>query len=254
MSQHNGLPIHTFNNQHNQSTIDYIFMSPSMAIQTAAPTHTYLVRAWTDHTLLSCEIRLGALQTGPGVWRMNTSLLDNEELKETMKERIIETLQDQLELPPMDRWDQLKTILQDDLQRTSRQQAKDKKDLIHSLQRERQHLLQRINWLKGSPTPAQERIDVLEAQWEIAEHRLDALMEKTMTGLGLRTQLRGREMGERCTKYFFRVLKARAIIRTITQLRVPNTNVEVSAPADLCRVGRTFYNNLYTLTLFLRRM
>jgi len=246
MSQHNGLPIHTFNNQHNQSTIDYIFMSPAMAIQTAAPTHTYLARAWTDHTLLSCEIRLGALQTGPGVWRMNTTLLDNEDIKDAMSEKIIVSLRDLAEHTPIEQWDQLKIMLQEDLQKASRQQAKDKKDLIHGLQRDRQHFLQRINWLKGAPVPSQERIAVLEAQWENTEHRLDTLMEKTMTGLALRTQLRWREMGERCTKYFFRVLKARAIKRTITQLRVPNTNAEVSDPADLCRVGRTFYNNLYT--------
>ncbi|KAI8353582.1 Endonuclease/exonuclease/phosphatase [Mortierella sp. GBAus27b] len=75
MTPHNTLPIHTFNNQHHQSTIDYIFMSPSLAALTTAPTATYMSRSWTDHTLLSCEIKLGQLQTGPGVWRMNVSIL-----------------------------------------------------------------------------------------------------------------------------------------------------------------------------------
>ncbi|KAF9115020.1 hypothetical protein BGW39_003167, partial [Mortierella sp. 14UC] len=74
----NSLPIHTYNNHHHQSTIDYIFMSPDLAERVMAPSHTYLHNAWTDHTMLSCELRMEDLATGPGIWRLNTTILKDE--------------------------------------------------------------------------------------------------------------------------------------------------------------------------------
>ncbi|KAF9542195.1 hypothetical protein EC957_002277, partial [Mortierella hygrophila] len=67
-----------------------------------------------------------------------------------------------------------------------------------------------------------------------------------MNAWAVRTQLKWREFGERCTKYFFRVLNSRAAKRTITALRPSGLEETVSAPRDLCDVGRAFYQRLYT--------
>ena len=246
LNPYNSLPIHTFNNRHHQTTIDYIFMSPSLAEHVTAPSHTYLHRDWTDHTMLSCELNLEALQTGPGVWRLNTSLLKDKEVLVQLAETVKRDLQEMGGLPPQMAWDQLKLTLQEELQHISIQKTKEKQQLSTRLQRERQHLLRRIKWQQGAPSPKPDKIQALEVQWQELERRLDGLLEASMSGWTLRTQMKWRECGERCSKYFFRVLKSRATKRTITHLKIPNSTNIVSAPDDLCRVGRAFYQNLYS--------
>lgn len=246
LNTYNSLPIHTFNNRHNQTTIDYIFLSPSLADRATASSHTYLHSDWTDHSMLSCNLILDALETGPGVWRLNISLLREEKLQDQLTQIVQRDLQDLERLPPQVAWDQLKLSLQEALQSAGVQQAKDKKQLSNRLQRERQHLLRRIKWQEGAPNPNTDSIRDLTDQWQEIERRLDGLLEASMTGWALRTQMKWREFGERCSKYFFRVLKSRATKRTITHLKVPNTTDIVSAPNDLCSVGKAFYQKLYT--------
>jgi hypothetical protein len=67
-----------------------------------------------------------------------------------------------------------------------------------------------------------------------------------MTRLALRTQTRWRELGKRCNRNFFRLLQARAIKRTLTEILDLVTGTLVTAAADLCRVGSRFYTRLYT--------
>ncbi|KAI8595907.1 hypothetical protein EDD21DRAFT_312817, partial [Dissophora ornata] len=70
------LPLPTFHRNDSHTTIDYIFASPSMAAETGLPQNSYIHHNWTDHALLSCAIHLDSLTSGPGVWRMNSSLLE----------------------------------------------------------------------------------------------------------------------------------------------------------------------------------
>lgn len=242
----NTLPIHTFNNHRNQTTIDYIFMSPGLAESVTAPTHTYLHNDWTDHAMLSCELQLEALATGPGVWRLNTSILRDKEYTEQLTNTIKQDLRHMQALSPQDAWDQLKEILMAELQQATRAKSKEKEDISVQLQRDREQALRRLKWQQGAPDPNPEKIRLLEEQWHKLERRLDKLQEASMNAWAVRTQLKWREFGERCTKYFFRVLNARAAKRTITELRAPDSADTVSSPKDLCRVGRSFYQKLYT--------
>ncbi|KAF9367574.1 hypothetical protein BGX21_007258, partial [Mortierella sp. AD011] len=131
--------------------------------------------------MISCELSLQALQTGPGVWRMNTTILKSKEFKETIAKKIAADLQDLAGYSPKEKWDQLKFQLQEAFQQESLKQAKDRKTVAQKLQRERQTILQRIKWLQGSPNPRPERIQELEEQWQQIERRLDGLLEATMT-------------------------------------------------------------------------
>ena len=242
----NSLPIHTFNNHHYQTTIDYIFMSPDLAERVTAPSHTYLHNDWTDHTMLSCELSLEALATGPGVWRLNTSILRDKDYTKQLTADIKEELHRTRDFQPQDAWDYLKASLMERLKQATRERSKEKQDISIKLQRDREQALRRLNWQRGAPTPDPEKIRKLEEEWHDIERRLDKLLEASMNAWAVRTQLRWREFGERCTKYFFRVLKSRATKRTITHLRRPDSDDIVSSPKELCSVGKSFYQKLYT--------
>ncbi|KAF9115426.1 hypothetical protein BGX30_006291 [Mortierella sp. GBA39] len=93
----------------------------------------------------------------------------------------------------------------------------------------------------------QDKIRKLEEEWHDCERRLDKLQEASMNAWAVRTQPKWRELGERNTKYFFRILKSRATKRTIIHLKIPDSDDTVPSPDDLCRVGKSFYRKLYTL-------
>jgi hypothetical protein len=127
-------------------------------------------------------------------------------------------------------WEELKSTLMNELQHATKEKVKEKKDISAQLQRDREQALRRLKWQQGAPTPNQDKIRKLEEQWHTLERRLDKLQEASMNAWAVRTQLKWREFGERCTKYFFRVLNSRAAKRTITALRPSGCEETVSSP------------------------
>jgi hypothetical protein len=88
--------------------------------------------------MLSCELQLEALATGPGVWRLNTSILRDKEYTEQLTNTIKQDLRHMQALSPQDAWDQLKEILMAELQQATRAKSKEKEDISVQLQRDRE--------------------------------------------------------------------------------------------------------------------
>lgn len=217
-------------------------MSPDLAERVTVPLHTYLHNDWTDHTMLSCELSLEALATGLGIWRLNTSILHDKDYTKQLAAEIKEDLRRMRDLQPQDAWDHLKAPLEK-LKQATREKSK-KQDISIKLQRDREQALRRFNWQRGAPSLDLEKVRRLEEEWHDIERRLDKLQEASMNARAVRTQLRWREFGERRTRYFLRILRSRATKRTITHLKIPDSDVTVSSPNDLCRVGNSFYQKL----------
>ncbi|KAG0051239.1 hypothetical protein BGZ89_003621, partial [Linnemannia elongata] len=171
-------------------------MSPDLAERVLAPSHTYLHNDWTDHTMLSCELRLEALATGPGIWRLNTSILYDKDYTKQLAAEIKEDLHSMRDLQPQDAWDNLKASLMEKLKLATKEKSKEKQDISIKLQRDREQALRRLNWQRGAPTLDPEKIDKLEKEWHDIERRLDKLQEASMNAWAVRTQLRWREIGE----------------------------------------------------------
>jgi len=240
------IPLPTFTNHNSQSTIDYIFASPSMAEHAGLPQTRYIHRAWTDHSLLSCDIQLDSLTTGPGVWRMNSSLLEDETFTRFVFDIVDEDLPRLMHLPPEVAWDSLKSRLQDGIQQESMRRSKERKEELNQLQRRRQHLLQRISWLQGSIIDRTKAIADLKSEVEEVERLLDLEQDKRMSSLIIRARIRYQDLGEQMNRYCFNLLKSRTAKRTITYLLPPNSTVPVTDPEELCRIGHTFYTKLYS--------
>ena len=235
MTPGNAAPMPTFSNHRSRTTIDYIFASPSLTTNIEYPQHNYLNRFWTDHNLLSCQINLEAFETGQGVWRMNTMLLQDKKIRDLIYRTVDEDLEDLAPLPTTSAWEELKAHLQRVLQEEGRAKAKECRALGSLLQRRRDYLLRRISWYKEAPQPNLTAIKEMETELEETERRLDGMLEKVMTSLAIRTQTKWQDLGERCqTK------------RNIIRLRCPATQTYVTDPTGLCRVSRAFYSKLYT--------
>lgn len=81
---------------------------------------------------------------------MYSSLLEDEKFSLFLTRPIEDVLPDLSGLAPEVALDSLKCRLQDDIQQESMRRSKEGKDELHTLQRQRQHLLQRISWYQGS--------------------------------------------------------------------------------------------------------
>ncbi|KAI1287176.1 hypothetical protein EDD11_010448 [Mortierella claussenii] len=128
--------------------------------------------------MLSCEVRIEALETGPGVWHLNMKVLADKDYTDKLAEQIRSDLRELAGLSPRVQWDQLKLRLQEELQLASRQQAKDRKYRSKQLQHDRRHILQRLTWMQGSPTPNHQKIQSLQQQWQEIERHLDQLWKE----------------------------------------------------------------------------
>jgi len=240
------LPLPTFSNGRHQTTIDYIFVSTALAQKAATPSHSYVSNSWTDHVMISCELRFTSLESGPGVWRMNQSAMKEPNFKTLITALIDKALDLHDGQPDQVAWDNIKLLLQQELHEDSTNRARVIKAKSTQLQREWAHIRTQIQWMKNAPTPSPSKIAKLEKERDAVEQKLALCQETVMTRLALRTQTRWRELGERCNRYFFRLLQARSIKRTLTEILDPITGTLVTAAADLCLIGRRFYTKLYT--------
>lgn len=239
-------PLPTFDNHRHQTTIDYIFTSTDLSHSIAAASHSYVSSAWTDHVLISCEVRLEAIKTGPGIWRLNASALREDDFGKTINNLLDLSFELHRGQPDHFAWDNIKNFLQRELKDDGQMRAQDRKIIDTRLQTEWTHVRSQIKWLKDAPNPKPEKLARLEEHRDALEKELARCQEREFKRLGLRTQSRWREMGERCNGYFFRLLQSRAIKRTLTEILDPITDRLVTAAEDLCRIGRQFYCNLYT--------
>ena len=242
----NTTPLPTFNNGRHKTTIDYIFVSTALADQATAPSHSYVSNSWTDHVMVSFELRVSEAESGPGVWRMNVSAMKDPNFNKFITNLLDNALESCADQPDHVAWDNIKRLLQTELQNDGKRRALEFKAKATRLQKAWEHIQTRIRWTKGAPLPSEDKLANLEMQRESVEKDLARSQETIMTRLALRSQTRWRELGERCTRYFFRVLQARASKRTLTEILDPSTDSLVTAPEDLCRVGRSFYTKLYS--------
>ncbi|KAI9488277.1 hypothetical protein BDB00DRAFT_772823, partial [Zychaea mexicana] len=70
-------PSPTFLRNSSRSCIDYIFMSSDFRSFSSSPVIDFINPLWTDHHLLTAQLRLGKAPVGPGMWRCHPSLASN---------------------------------------------------------------------------------------------------------------------------------------------------------------------------------
>lgn len=223
----NGLP--TFSRNGHNTTIDYIFCDPSLKTHVTNCRHHVLPKSWTDHSMLSADIMSPSNHVGPGTWRFNPTLLDDDEFVQLLT-KSLDTFFDRAYDPllnPATNWDQVKEIIKLTALNYTQFRQRHRRSRMQQLERMREYL---------GPGPHLESID----------SELEALIETETQQLILRTATRWHANGERNNKYFFRVLKQRQQQVTITALRDPTTGRTFSSTAEVLGHSRGFYESLFT--------
>lgn len=192
---------------------------------------------FSDHcsVLLSVSVP-DVVPPGPGLWKLNTSILEEEEYVKIISDFWL-TWRASIQLfPSLAKWwevgkGRIKGLsIRYCCSRSSTQSCN--RDLLVRL----------IDHLKA-------KVDAGSAScldpYHSALSELAALDSRAAKGAQVRSRVRWVEEGESSTAYFFRLEKKRSADRWISALRDSDGSI-ISSPEDLCRCLSSFYSALFT--------
>ena len=153
------------------------------------------------HYAISLE--LGMLENelkGPGNWKMNCSLLDDEEYKEDIARMIpLWTAEGQKEFTDNRMiWDWIKYNIRTHVTQYSKRRAKERGKREHDLQEE---LSKAMSKLENNPN------DHNTTYYNLVPGKLESFYEEKTKGVMIQARARWHEHGQKSTKYFLNLEK-----------------------------------------------
>lgn len=230
---------HTFQRGESRSTIDYIFCSASSMSRVSNCKQLYLPSTWTDHQLLQVDLLSDRKDIGPGFWRFNTTLLNNEPFLDLLDE-VVNSFFISVEassLSTQEVWESLKRALKDVSETFSRGFKSRRLAELQSLQTRYQEV---SNVSGHGPSP-----ETASIAQEISS-KLDKEIQMEMKQLLVRSATRWYEKGERNTKYFYKVLRTRESQQTIQAVVSHATGDLATSTSDILKEAHFFYSTLYS--------
>ena len=217
------------------SRLDKFFIT--QALVTHATKCEILPCVFSDHDYVSLHLDLQNIPThGPGIWRFNSSLLDDEtycsQVTDILERHILlrETFSSLHEW-----WDSLKDIVKIATQVYCKSKTRSMNYQLASLTNRLIHAKQSL--IEGN-TSAPQLIAQLESE-------IQHLHRTRYEGVKTRSRAQWIEEGEKPTHFFFNLETARAQKNCISSL-LDSNDTEVSQQRDLERVNHEFYRRLYS--------
>lgn len=191
----------------------------------------------TDHDAITLDIEeLETELQGSGYWKMNCSLLADEEYVNSVTEMIpIWTAQGRKVLSD-DRtiWDWIKYNIKTHAIAHSKKRAKERDDKEKCLQKE---LNRAKEALEKYPS------DSNTCRYYASREKLETFYEEKTKGIIIRARVRWHEHGEKSTKYFLNLEKRNHVKKHIRKLYIKGAiNTD---PVDILKEQERFYHNLY---------
>lgn len=211
------------------SRIDFIFT------RDCTPTDARLTPVFfSDHAMLSCTLSLSpGVTVGRGLWKLNCSLLEDEEVTSEYRERFRgwQTLQDFFDTKAQ-WWEMVKerTKTYFSLVGKHRKQKLDRR--MMGLQRR----LERYFTLRQAGLDFNDEIREVKKEMSI-------LAEEKSKGVILRSRERELEEGEKCTRYFFKKIVSKGGI--LTSLKKEDGELATSTE-EILNVVEGFYGELFS--------
>ena len=191
----------------------------------------------SDHDSVYLSLDLHDVYTrGPGVWRLNLDLLNDENFCSQISELISAHVEFIEAFPSIHEWwDFLKESIKETALFSSREKARqhnrDKVHITNSL------INARRDFLAGNVL-AKRTIDSLES-------KLKAIIFEQQRSVQIRSRAQWLEEGERPSKYFFKLESHRAQINTVKSV-FNSADVEVTSKDDIEQAHFDFYSRLYS--------
>lgn len=223
---------YTFRRGDYASRLDYLFISEHLS-ENGAPEAPRPI-AHSDHAMIAVSWKSNHNTRGPGLWRLDTSLLQEEDFVLQML-NFLDNWESPPELSnPNSIWEWLKYEIK---RVASAYTAKS-----HSL--EKQHILDRNKELSELYQEWEEGGVDVSTEIESVRRELREVEEAKARKIIFRARSNWTLFGERPTKYFLNLEKCRSKEKKLN-LILSEEGESLTRPEDILQEGRNFYANLY---------
>lgn len=222
----------TFRRGKYASRLDYIFISSHLSELATSSAPKTLVHS--DHALISISITSSKCKRGPGLWRFDNTLLESQKFVSEMTDFLREWAPPPELSDPNVVWEWLKYQIKGFVCTFTRNIYSLEKQHLTDLNRELEHLYAR----------ADESCEDLSMEIDSIKRELREIEEEKARKIIFRAKCNWALYAERPTKYFLNLEKRRSRECTMNSV-FDEEGREVTDIADILRVGRTFYENLY---------
>ena len=193
----------------------------------------YLSSTMTDHRAVYMVVKPSPHERGAGYWKLNCSFLKQQEYVEKMNTELERCVKSVLGKEPIDAWEIIKTRIKKVSMEYARCKASEDSLIIAQLS-------ESINSYEASlPLPYREDQILAQSKQDLEEK----LLEK-VKGTIFRSKVKWFEEGERNTKYFFSLEKARYNAKTYIKM-IDEDQREVTHPQQILQCQREYYRKLY---------
>ena len=213
------------------SRIDFALVSGGIDQKVENP--MYIAGVMTDHRALYLSLDLNYCERGTGYWKLNTQLLTEKEYIDMMNEAIQKQTQMNQHLTPTKQWEAMKTMIKNKTIKYSTARNTLNKIVISQLS-------ERVNEYEARLPLNQEEYKL----WQETKLELEEKLLQKVKGNMFRSKVRWYEEGEKNTKYFFSLEKARYNAKTCYKV-IDDKGVEHTQSMQILQVQKQFYDDLY---------
>jgi len=224
------------NKQRIYRRLDYFFISDYL--QPLVEDINITVAPATDHSALIMKFSaLPKSRYGPSFWKLNTSLLNDENYVETVKEGILKVKKDMLEqniTDPHSRWELLKY----EMRKMSISYSKAKSKRLRSEYKILEERIEKIestdDWIEN---------EMLVKEYENIKMQINDYSNYVTEGLIVRSKVTWFEQGEKSNKFFLNLEKHR---KSKTHIRkIIDNGKELSSEKIILEKLKDYYQDIY---------
>ena len=198
------------------------------------PEICYLSSVKTDHRAIYMVIETSPFERGRGYWKFNNSLLQDKQFVEIMNLELQKSIQASSDKQPLERWELIKKrIKKTTIDYSKNKTAEDK--LV-------------IGQLSEIVNEYEARLPLNKEEDKMLEDTKGDLEEKIferIKGVMFRSKAKWYSEGERNTKYFYALEKARYNAKTCYKL-INEENQEIDGQQEILEEQKKFYTKLYS--------
>lgn len=189
----------------------------------------------SDHESITLNVLIGHPR-GPGVWKLNTSFLFDDNSCDLIRKTVNDTLLSKNGVDPSFLWELCKLHIRSVSIEYSKLQARIRKS-------EEICIFEKISFYEQlySSNPSEEVKRLLND----ARTKLENIYDFKLKGIIIRSRARWVEEGEKNTKYFLGLEKRNKINNSINEL-ITDDNLKLNTPNAILLEAERFYANLYT--------
>ena len=224
------------------SRIDYIFTTENLVfpIQSCS----IINPVTSDHFALLLSCKTFMKHKGPGYWKLNAQLIENNDYCNGVKQKIKETKETYGNtLPHQVFWEILKINIKEYTINFSVQLAHTNKKELEEKQDELNEITNKLNQLHGNPND-QTGENLLTRQAELKSY-MDNFYDKKAKGIQIRARANWVQKGEKSTRYFLGLENKRQSSNVIRGLKNKEGNL-LESDQDILNEMTEYYKNLYS--------